>query len=94
MSNVPDEVRDPIVTLIAEARRQAQMHQLVDLEAAVYAAAFSLYGPYGWENLAQEAAYFCADQSWDLLAGLFEASKRRKELGILGTTDTTVRYEP
>lgn len=75
---------DPVAKVVRYAHRMIQEYSLRDTEAALYAAAFSLYGDKGFP-VGAEASYFssmCGGRRMDTLA---EVLLRRTQAGVIGT---------
>jgi hypothetical protein len=85
-------VQDPVVEVLKYAFAVDRDYYLEDFEAALNAAAFVLYGPSDYLQLATEAAYYHANTSGNFIDALVEAYKRRMSNGTLGSRQTTVEH--
>ena len=89
---MPDNVKDPITAILRYAFSVQRTYELEDKEAAVYSAAFAIYGPDDCQRLAKEAAHHLAEASGNFIDAIMDAVKRRVSQGIFGTMDTSWDY--
>lgn len=80
---------DPVIRTMKYAYTMEGLHRLKDMESAMYAAAFALYGEGNHLQIAKEAHYYHANTSGIGLAALREAELRRAESGFIGTAFVT-----
>lgn len=74
---------DPVISILRYAYSVAPMYALGDMEAAIYAAAFLLYGEQNYLEVAAEAAQYNARRSGTYLDVLVDAHKSRMAEGTL-----------
>lgn len=91
---MPETVDDPVVAVLRFGYRMIVECKLNDVEAALTAAAFSLYGPgYIYLPLAVEAIYFSRSSGGSQFNAIIDATRYRMERGTLGSMDTSVWRE-
>jgi hypothetical protein len=81
---------DPVIETIRYAFRNATIHRLKDIEAAIYAAAFVLYPAQQYLLIAKEAAFYSATSDGKYVETICEASKRRIEAGTMGSMSVSL----
>ena len=88
---MPNIFQDPVIAVLKYGYRMIEGSNLRDPEAALYAAAFALYGPDRYRTFAAEAAFYHANSSGKFVDALIDAHKRRVRNGTLGSYRTTVQ---
>ena len=87
---MPDVFRDPVIDILKYAYRMSALHNL-QLEAALFAAAFVLCEHHNYLMYAEEAAYYVSlAQPGDFITTLSQAVLQRRRDGTLGTTQVAV----
>jgi len=88
---MPDQSTDAVIGVMRYAYTMTSANTLTDMDAALYAAAFALYGP-GPAHLvfATEASYYFVEASGDYVSAVCLAIKRRMSAGVLGSKASTV----
>jgi hypothetical protein len=81
---------DPVTSVMKFAYQMAADHGLDNIEAALEAAAFALFGPDDHASIAREAVYYHAQYSGRPMSALREARHRRAEAGTVGTMAATL----
>jgi hypothetical protein len=87
---MPNESHDPILDTLHFASHMIRYYMLEDFEAAVYSAAFVLFGPPDYGAYAAEAAYYLKASGGRVMNASVEATIRRTQAGMFGTKRTSV----